>query len=74
MGNISFSATFLYVLFCAVIFVVGCYVGANNPTWFSQKAREMKKFVEDAKSAEGRRQIVADTLAEMQRQGWVKKE
>ena len=62
------SVPYIEVGIGVAIFIVGCFVGANNPQWFSQKAREAQKFIEDVKTAEGRKQIVADAIAEYERQ------
>jgi hypothetical protein len=72
MGAISFWSSFLYGLIVVAAFVVGCFVGANSPEWFSQRAKDAKKFIEDTKTKEGRQQIVDDTIAEMKRQKLLK--
>ena len=56
-----------HVLVAAVIFVVGCYVGANNPQWFSDRWKDIKKTAEMAKEKEGREQIIKDAIAEYER-------
>lgn len=57
----------IQIAISAAIFVCGCFVGANNPQWFSAKWKEIKKTAELAKEKEGREQIIKDSIAEYER-------
>jgi hypothetical protein len=56
------------IVIAVIIFIAGCFVGANNPQWFSDKWKEIKKTAELAKEKEGRQQIISDAIAEYERQ------
>lgn len=58
---------FIEIIIVAAVFVFGCFVGANNPQWFSNKWKEIKKTAELAKEKEGREQIIKDAIAEYER-------
>jgi uncharacterized membrane protein len=57
----------IQIVILIVVFVFGCFVGANNPQWFSDKWKEIKKTAELAKEKEGRDQIIKDAIAEYER-------
>lgn len=60
------------LIVAAAFYVFGLFTGANNPEWVSAKWREIRKAADQAKEAEGRKQLWADFLAEAKRQGLLK--